>query len=159
MNGLAVSREKLLLWLLDKGANPNTRARRRRGSIATRCTPLVAAAAVPGSVGLEILPSYGAEMDNMALFEAVAQRHESYFPHVQILLDNGADINCWTKEWGTPLHRAVRANSKIMVQYLLERGADASIRSVLGETPADKAKRENKFEIFELLEGRQERHT
>ena len=34
---------------------------------------------------------------------------------------------------------------------MLERGADPSIKSLLDETPADKARREGQMELFEIL--------
>lgn len=56
------------------------------------------------------------------------------------LIDSGAiDINMQTDEGYTLLHYAADANNLEMVKALLERGADPTLRSRTGSTPADMA--------------------
>ncbi|KAL3867107.1 hypothetical protein ACJMK2_044337 [Sinanodonta woodiana] len=49
------------------------------------------------------------------------------FAMVQLLVENGADVNHKTSVSSTPLHAACRNNSVIMVKYLMGKGADYSL--------------------------------
>ena len=68
---------------------------------------------------------------------------------VEILLDYGADINM--VGYVTPLIAAARKGDEEMIQLLLQRGADASIR-VSGYSAADYAKTYGHAELSKLLE-------
>ncbi len=57
---------------------------------------------------------------------------------VQVLLDNGADINAVTQKTRlTPLHIAALHKMPAIVAELLRRGADATMKDVDGRTPLD----------------------
>ena len=150
----SVDHEELLRWLLDNGGDPNLRAERQRsGSCCRLFTPLTRAAHSMDTRGLEILLSYGAELDPMALHEAIECRSDRKIAHMEVLYHRGVDINYWTRRWGTPLDHAVHRRSKGNVQFLLERGADATIRNVLDKTPAEMARDKGLLELVELLEN------
>ncbi|KAF2120141.1 ankyrin repeat-containing domain protein [Lophiotrema nucula] len=146
-----VSHPDLLRWLLEKGANPNTRSTRALGSCGPKITPLSCAALEPETLGLEILLEYGASMDNEALFHAIDRHMSGTIAHLKILLDHGADINHWTRRWGAPLHFAVRCNTEDKLKYLLDRGADPTIRDLVGRTPAEVALADGKHNLYEIL--------
>jgi ankyrin repeat protein len=146
----------LLKWLLDHGANPNIRAFRTPHSCGDEDTPIEYAATRHETTGLQLLLEYGARPDTSAIIKTMSARkfrpYVSHIPHVKLLLDYGADINYVTKELGTPLHCAVEFGEEDMLRYLLERGADASIRDNFGMTPAEKAKSEGQTNCLRILE-------
>ncbi|KAF2676068.1 ankyrin [Lentithecium fluviatile CBS 122367] len=148
----AISKKDLLIWLLEHGANPNTRSRRTKGSMLTERNPLTSASISEDTFGLDILLHYGAVMDDLALFATIEARlQKDRVRHVKILLDHGANVNKWTRKWGTPLHYAVQRNRKDIVRYLLERGADLKTRDLLQETPSETAVRYGRTELLEIL--------
>ncbi|KAF2676067.1 hypothetical protein K458DRAFT_275134, partial [Lentithecium fluviatile CBS 122367] len=101
---MAIQKEDQLRWLLEHGANPNTPSNPRRGSCANACSPLAYAASAYDTFGLELLLEYGAEMGDLALFEAINTRgKKDRVPHLKVLIDHSADVNHLTKKWGTPL--------------------------------------------------------
>ena len=53
--------------------------------------------------------------------------------------------------FGTPLHIAVKADSTVAVEYLLERGARTDVKDEEGKTPLDLAT----GEVRQLLQGRE----
>lgn len=148
MRSLAVDNEPVLRFLLENGADPNARSI-RKNSAGPILTPL-AAAARELTASVELLLSHGANMDHEAIFEAISVRGDR-LGNIQILLDHGADVNHNTRKWGTPLHYAVRYNKKDVIALLLENGADRTIKNLLGQTPADKAKADGRLEIYGLL--------
>jgi hypothetical protein len=126
-------------------------------------TPLTAAAHAREAFGLEILLSHGAEMDSLALLEAIpiprdrgSKGEDWKIPHMKILLEYGADVNHQTRKWGTPLHYAVRNKGIAEVKLLLAHGADRNIRDILGRTPAESARENGYMELVELLEKNNE---
>jgi ankyrin repeat protein len=71
---------------------------------------------------------------------------------VKLLLDYGFDPNAIVPRNGyTPLHNAVSANNVAAVRLLLLYGANKNIRARDGQTPLDKARKEEKREIVILL--------
>lgn len=76
----------------------------------------------------------------------------------QWLLDQGAHINAIPGGFdysGTGLHYAALNGQRAMVEFLLERGADASIKDTkVGQTPAGWADHGNHTEIRDLLQAR-----
>ncbi|CAG7709975.1 unnamed protein product, partial [Allacma fusca] len=63
------------------------------------------------------------------------------------------NINLRTKNNGaTPLQRAVKANKKEMVKFLLTENADASIQDYDGLTALDCAKRGGHEDLVKLLQ-------
>ena len=69
------------------------------------------------------------------------------------LIRLGAIIDCRTKNNGaTSLHRAVSANKTEMVKFLVEQGADSSIKDFDGLNAKDRAIKEGHHELVKLLE-------
>jgi ankyrin repeat protein len=85
--------------------------------------------------------------------------HDSMFQKnaeiVQLLIDAGYDVNAIGPANGyTPLHDAVWANNPAAAKLLLKHGADQTIKGKDGLTPLDKAKKENKAELVQILSGK-----
>jgi len=71
---------------------------------------------------------------------------------VKLLLDYGFDPNAKIAKNGyTPLFDAVAANNVAAARLLLQYGANKNIRARDGQTPLDKAKKEEKRELVLLL--------
>jgi hypothetical protein len=60
---------------------------------------------------------------------------------IEVLLDAGAEIDAQDRNGATALHRAVRTRCAAAVKFLLERGADRSVRNRSGSVPFDLANR------------------
>lgn len=147
----------MLRWLLEHGADPNVMAERPPGAALSihRWTPLANAAELTDPTALQILLSYGAELDPQALFHAIGAypRQRNGIATMAVLIDHGADVNYVAEKWATPLHLAVRRNSKEKVRYLLERGADPTLRYKEGGTTASEyALQCGRTELHEILE-------
>ncbi|KAJ4295569.1 hypothetical protein N0V90_007582 [Kalmusia sp. IMI 367209] len=145
--------EELLRWLLENGANPNTTNERRPNTCNDIMTPLACAALAPETAHLELLLSYGAEMDNDALFRAISarsHRNGSHVAHLKILLDHGADVNYRSRKWGTPLHYAIQYERKAMIEYLLERGAAPTVVTVRG-SPVEHARDKGRMDLVKII--------
>jgi len=107
---------------------------------------------------LELLLSYGAELDPGALFKAMLPESGG-MPIMKFLIDRGIDLNgrdssTGTRKYrayGTPLHYAVELGSRETAELLLENGADYTIKDGWGKTPAEMAKEQGKLDLFELL--------
>ncbi|KAF2449197.1 ankyrin [Karstenula rhodostoma CBS 690.94] len=146
--------EQLLHWFLDHGADPNMTNRSLPNWVNNDIiTPLAYAAEAPEKFGLKILLSRGANMDEEAIFRAIAARShlkKNNVPHIRILLDHGADVNQRSRRWGTPLQHAIWKGRADMVEFLLERGADPTIATVRG-TPAEHARNTGRMDIHDLI--------
>jgi uncharacterized protein len=73
---------------------------------------------------------------------------------VRRLLDAGADPNARSASGGTPLHTAAFTGDRRVLDLLLARGGDASIRNERGNTAADIANERGHPEMARLLEDR-----
>ena len=73
---------------------------------------------------------------------------------VRKLLDAGADPNARSASGGTPLHTAAFTGDRRVLDLLLARGGDASIRNEQGNTAADIANQRGHPEMARLLEDR-----
>jgi ankyrin repeat protein len=84
-----------------------------------------------------------------ALHEAI---FESNLEVIQLLLDNGFDVNAQVPSNGyTPLHYAVWLNKPEAVKLLLSYNADKSIKDKKGFTPLEKATKEGKRDLVIAL--------
>ena len=71
---------------------------------------------------------------------------------IKLLLDSGFDPNAIAERNGfTPLHNAVAANNEAAVRLLLQYGANKNIKNLDGQTPLDKARKEEKQRLVLLL--------
>ena len=75
--------------------------------------------------------------DRTALHRAVAKGDEE---EIQLLIDNGADINAKDRIGQTPLHHAVLFNRLNILDLLLKNKADIEIKDNNGNTAKDIAK-------------------
>ncbi|KAF1985509.1 ankyrin [Aulographum hederae CBS 113979] len=137
--------ELLVRWLMDHGADPNLRG--HRGA-----TPLSTASLSPNVAVIDLLVSYGAELDPRALFNAMSRRGQGGIPIMRALIRHGIDINFNGRERGTPLHWAVHINDIEKLRLLLDHGADRSIKDILGATPWDQAKELGRVDMYDLLQ-------
>ncbi|CZR65974.1 uncharacterized protein PAC_15874 [Phialocephala subalpina] len=148
---LVTRTETVLKWFLDHGADPNLRDK-------IDCSPLATAALKPPTVAIrafEILIDHGAEVDSRALFYSMDPRGKGGIPVMKYLIARGVDVNAigsmvGSRE-GTPLHYAVALKSEEKINLLLDAGADKTIKTSYGMTPADVAKSRGYMEIFEFL--------
>jgi len=141
-------------WLLDHGADPNAKCRWRGGSVSQSNTPLQFAAGFDDDAPLKLILAYGAEMDPLALFHAIAVRGQRNGMATTIaLVEHGADVNYVARLWATPLDHAVKWGAKEKLIYLLENGADPKGRARSSEdTPAKFARAKKKPELAKILE-------
>ena len=101
----------------------------------------------------KLLLSKGANVNNTfggdpLLYVATLNRSERY---VQLLLDEGADVNLTSENGQTPLFAAIRRNEERIVKLLLEKGADVNLTSHNRPTPLYVAVRRRQERIVELL--------
>ena len=114
---------KLLLYLLKIGANPNVV--NNLGS-----SPLHIVSENGNELGAKALIQYGADI-NLTNREGQTPLHEAALfkkiSIVKILVENGADISIRDRQGRTPLYVASSMNFKKGVDYLLEKGANPNI--------------------------------
>lgn len=97
----------------------------------------------------------GADKDVRNAFGDTALHIAVYQPNlmiIKLLLDYGFDPNAVaTRNGNTPLHNAVAANNVNAARLLLQYGANKNIRANDGQTPLEKARKEEKRELILLL--------
>ncbi len=71
---------------------------------------------------------------------------------LQLLIDNGADINAKGPEQTTPLHWAAAANQLKAAKLLIDWGADANAFDTWNETPSQYAANRCYRDLAEMLE-------
>jgi len=84
-------------------------------------------------------------MEVLLLHYAVDKGHNEF---VELLIENGADVNAKKVDGDTPLHAAAMNGHKAIAELLIENGADVNANSWGGWTPLHCAKTK---EITELL--------
>ncbi|RDL30125.1 uncharacterized protein BP5553_10403 [Venustampulla echinocandica] len=95
-------------WFLEHGADPNLPGERG-------VTPLATAALHTSITVLELLISYGAELDPRALYNAIGCRPSNGgggVPIIKFLLDHGMDVNAPSQNWCGPVYMAARMGNK-----------------------------------------------
>jgi ankyrin repeat protein len=105
----------------------------------------------------DFLIAHGADVNSTApesgetpLHSALCKAGRPYFLYVvKLLVENGADVNARTipgadtgafmrdvrTKGETPLHRAAAYGDEAMIEYLLEHGADRTVRDAHGNSP------------------------
>jgi ankyrin repeat protein len=151
--------EKITLWLLEHGADPN-----RQCSI--DFTPLSLAAQFGTVHTIKVmLDDYDGDVQRGQLLHYAVRRKTDVVDVLELLLDRGAPINQtmyekhdWSRRFhfwmplGTALHEAGRVDNVKAARYLLSRGIDASIKDTKGDTALEWARRCNSAKVVRLLE-------
>jgi ankyrin repeat protein len=166
--------------LLERGADPNATCNLYGGGSTTMT--LLLTSMHPNAAGLDgelvrVLSRFGARLDTSDLVGAIdsgAPLAVSAIVEAGVAIDNlfvaagldrldmmedilsrGADINARFSGWySTALHAAAGMGHKRAVTFLLDRGADASVRNSWEATPADTARYFNHPDVAELIEKR-----
>lgn len=155
----AINDEEMTRWLLDHGADPNRQS-------FVDITPLSCAVADAPIHIIKLLLDRGGDARRGELLQHAIDRKEDAVEVLLLLLERGAPLNLlmyqnhpWS--WrlflvtglGTPLHKATRLKKVGTVRYLLDQGADTSIKDSNGSTALDYAKQSNQLQIMKLLKS------
>ena len=68
-----------------------------------------------------------------------------------MMVDMGVDVNGTPKGRPNALHAAVRSGDNVMIQYLVDHGADFSSKDAFGRTPLEEADFEAPKSTIELM--------
>jgi ankyrin repeat protein len=143
-------REEVIDELVKRGCDPNDLP-------VERVNPLEAAAHNGNRRAALALIKHGAKVNFMdkahtpPLFHAVMMNH---IEMVQLLLDNGADINVHAMGGGyTALMTAAGCADGRMVEFLLSKGADIKAKDDKGKTAIDVAKEAKNAFALEVLQS------
>jgi ankyrin repeat protein len=144
MNGAS----EVILLLLEKGADPSIRDQQGHFALAEsgrRCPSPEACRAL-------IERSKGNIQDLNSALLSVASGHgpQACLTFATLLLDNGADVNVRTGSGNTPLIGAAVWGPEEMVELLLSRGADVTLKNKEGLTAEKSA---DTREIRDLLKA------
>ncbi|KAL3480769.1 putative hspc200 [Aspergillus californicus] len=157
--GFALKDEDFTLWLLDQGADPNQQC-------LIDLTPMSFAVKNASLSTLRLLFDRGADVQKgQLLHHAVSRPLDDIITVLGILLDKGAPINAKKYEnhpvsWGlyffmglgTALHQAAEEGKADVVKYLIQRGADMTIRDARNRTALDCALAFNHEDVVAVLE-------
>jgi ankyrin repeat protein len=107
-----------------------------------------------GNNALMLAAGLGYRDGNMAVPTKDRGTSEDAVAAIQLCLDNGLNINATGANGETALHDAINGREGLeVVRYLLDHGADKSIKNARGQTPLDaaKASRKNRTDIVQIL--------
>ena len=103
----------------------------------------------PEFIGLQIIDAnQKGALDSGLLHIAVRKGN---LEHIQVLVENGADINALGDLGFTPLHDAAITGQAKAAKLLLSLGANVSIKNEFNQTPLDVALLGGKTEVCEIL--------
>ncbi|KAH6643691.1 ankyrin repeat-containing domain protein [Boeremia exigua] len=163
---LSTSDKEMVMWLLDHGANPNS-----------RCdwdfTPTSVAMLAAPLETINTLFERGANpLCGQLLHYAVLRDKSDALEVVCKIVEKGAPINeiKYEKELktyferkpfglGTPLHRAAETGKKDVVEYLLKMGADSLKLDSKGLTPRYWAEKKGFTDVTHILEEAERRQV
>jgi cytohesin len=144
MNGAS----EVILLLLEKGADPSIRDEQGDSALAdagSRCpSPEACRALIERSKGNI------QDLNNALLSVASGHGPQACLTFATLLLDNGADVNVRTGRGNTPLIGAAVWGPREMVELLLSRGADVTLKNKEGLTAEKSA---DTREIADLLKA------
>ncbi|NGX27175.1 MAG: hypothetical protein K940chlam6_01108, partial [Chlamydiae bacterium] len=123
--------------LLDNGANID-----ESGFMGT---PLDIAAAKDNLNIVQLLLTYGATIDEGALYSACESKNDRI---VKRFLESGADIDVKDSKGETQLHRACRAANNSLAIFLQRYGADITVTNGAGRTPLEVARLQPPYQPF-----------
>ncbi|KAH1981979.1 hypothetical protein KXW88_005009 [Aspergillus fumigatus] len=146
---IELRRQRIVLFLLEKGANPNVP--NNKG-----LTPLQLAAKADNCEALSVLLERSAKVEVRSMLGSRALHlaaSEGNWVAFDILLIGGADINAWSDNGESLLHEQSRkASDTAIASHLLEHGANLETRTSQGYTPLQCAAMSgNKAMFFFLL--------
>jgi ankyrin repeat protein len=160
----AVDNEEMTLWLLDHGADPNKQC-------SIDLTPLSYAVEQASLPIVKLLLDRGGNVHKGQLLHHAVERQTDIIEMLGILLERGAPLNSKMYEkhypsWrlyyfmglGTALHKAAELGKADVVRYLVDQGADVSIKDATNRSAMDWAAMNNHQEIVELLQSVERRH-
>lgn len=144
----------MVSYLLEKGADPNEGSQSGSNPLETAC--------LNGDKDIaKLLILHGATVKtSRALMEASENGDVEL---LQLLLDNGADINgrpdyeklspmfADDEGWGSALHCALKAYRVENVKFLLDQGAALNVKNPKGCTPLDLANKSGFEDIVKLF--------
>ncbi|KZF20702.1 ankyrin repeat protein [Xylona heveae TC161] len=151
---------ELTNWFLDHGADPNAACR-------LDLTPMSFAIQTAPLRTIHLLFDRGGDIGKGQLIHHAVERNDGYAVEViQLLLQKGAVLNArmyenhppsWNLQFfkglGTALHRAAELGKSDVVSFLLQQGADISVRDSKGRTALDCARRYNRTNVVMILES------
>ncbi|RYN85192.1 hypothetical protein AA0119_g13316 [Alternaria tenuissima] len=155
---LCTSDEEMVMWLLDHGADPNSRCD-------WDLTPTSYAMLAAPLETIDALFDRGADpLCGQLLHHAVLRKTSDALKVVRKIVEKGAPVNEIKYETqrktyierkpfglGTPLHRAAEFGKKDIVEYLLEKGADPLKLDTKGQTPRYWAEKEGFTDVARVL--------
>ncbi|MBV8276318.1 MAG: ankyrin repeat domain-containing protein [Verrucomicrobia bacterium] len=132
---------EIVKLLIGRGADPNRQDN-------NGWTAVLKAAYQGNAKCIEILASHSKlELDRALLVATLMERKDA----VNVLLDNGAEVDFRASDGRTPLILAAGKGNKDIVELLLKSGADASLTDQAGQTAQAVAAAKGFNDIAELL--------
>ncbi len=125
-------------------------ARSRNGD-----TALMIAAYLSDAVAVQALLERGAEVNRTGWTPLHYAASSGSILVIRVLLDHAAYIDAESPNKTTPLMMAARAGHRSAVQYLLDEGADPSLKNEVGLSAADFARAQGHADLAASLEARQ----
>ncbi|KAL3480768.1 putative hspc200 [Aspergillus californicus] len=154
----AVKDSEMTLWLLDHGADPNQQCR-------IDLTPLSWAVEDASLSTIKLILDRGGDVQRGAPLHHAVNRESEVVEVLSLLLERGASLNANMYEnhelsrsmfffmgLGPVIHQAACKGKADAVRYLLDRGADPTLRDATDRTALDWAVKSNKPEVITMLE-------
>ncbi|KAI9710934.1 MAG: hypothetical protein M1820_002370 [Bogoriella megaspora] len=159
--GAYIQDEHLIRWLLNNGADPTA-----RGDLDVNAISAAIKRGASMSL-LRLLLERGRRVDVGQLLHFAVFRDQDYALEViELLMDSDCPVNnimfkndpmSWVmykgSGVGTPLHEAAQRNKVDIVSFLLQRGADPTVRSSKGQSTLEIAESNGHVEIINLLKS------